>query len=511
VAWGITGAGIDEQDTCIIRLNPDNPAQYAWEGGWREMEVIEDALAINGVDEPVPFTIYRTHLGPLIAAPSSLAERDQALAIRWTAQDSPSDPVLALLRLDRAHSWDDFRAALAEWGGAAANVLYADVEGNIGYQLAGRIPVRAPDRSGLRPVSGQDGAATWRGTVPFDALPDLYNPPRGYIITANNPVVPPGYEGVFAAQAAARFDPGASWSLAAVWDPGYRAARIEERLLETEAHTVETFADIQGDSASRFAAQLLPYLTQLEPDGTLARDMLDWLDEWDRRYALDSPQAALAGAFWQRLIEFTYTDELGVIPCDCDATRQAILDLLAVPNHPWWDDVQTRFVVERRDAILRRAFEQALIDLTARLGDSHDEWRWGDLHTATFTSVLALNVGVEFIEDQFSRGPVPVGGSADAVNATRSAASASHPFGVLSAPSARLIVDLGDLENSRAMHTTGQSNHLASPHYDDMIDPWRFIEYHNLLWGHTTIEESAVAMLSLEPVLPLEDTPDSGG
>jgi penicillin amidase len=117
--------------------------------------------------------------------------------------------------------------------------------------------------------------------------------------------------------------------------------------------------------------------------------------------------------------------------------------------------------------------------------------------TYSILTNISLNLGVEFIEGQFSRGPVPVGGGADAVNATRSATSASDPFGVLSAPSARLIVDLGDLENSRAMHTTGQSSHLASPHYDDMIDPWRFIEYHNLLWGHTTIEESADAMLSL--------------
>jgi penicillin amidase len=482
IAWTITGASIDEQDISIARLNPKNPAQYAWEDGWHAMTIIDDALIINGVEEPEPFTIYRTHLGPVIAAPSPLLGRDQALIVQWTAQDDPHDPIDALLHLNRAQNWDDFRDALELWSGAASNVLYADRLGNIGYQLAGKIPVRAHAHSGMVPVAVED--AIWPDYLPFDELPSLYNPLQGYIIAANNPIVPPD-----------------SSPVALGDDAGYRAARIEDRLRSNNAHTADTFAAIQGDVTSTFARKMLLYLLDLEDD-SLA-DMQSWLADWDYQFTMDSPQAALFGVFWSRLLEFTYADDLGVIPCDCTSTRQGMSTLLAEPNHPWWDDVQTRSVVERRDAILRKAFEQAIIDLSRESGSNRDEWRWGDLHTASFTSLPTNQIDTNLIQSRFDRGPVPVSGSADTINATRS----DHRFEVISAPSARLIIDLDNFEASRAMLTTGQSSHLASSHYDDMIDPWRFIEYHAMLWERTSIEEASDAMLSLEPNYQLEATP----
>ncbi|MBN1201966.1 MAG: penicillin acylase family protein, partial [Anaerolineae bacterium] len=236
-------------------------------------------------------------------------------------------------------------------------------------------------------------------------------------------------------------------------------------------------------------------------------EMQGWLGEWDFRFTIDSPQAALFAAYWHRLAEFTYGDELGVLLYDCTATRRGITQLLAFANHPWWDDVRTRLVVERRNAIQRKAFEQAITDLGNTLGDNRDEWRWGDLHTVTFGGLSASSLGIDLIESQFDRGPVEVSGSVDTVNAARSQPTSDNRFRVSSAPSARMIVDLGALDLSRAMHTTGQSNHLASEHYDDMIDPWRYIEYHTMLWNRTSIEEAADAMLALEPVYIPAATP----
>ena len=478
IAWGSTSAWIDEQDVYIIQLNPDNPAQYLWNGVWLDMEVIEDSLVINGQEEAEPLTIYRTHLGPVIAAPSPLLKRDQALVVHWTALDFPSDPIAPLLKLNRARNWDDFRAALSQWGGAAAHVLYADVDGNIGYQLVGHHPLRAELHSGLVPVLAQDDGAAWQGTTLFDDLPSDLNPARGYLIAGNRL----GGDDNFTRQ-------------------------IEARLSEHDAHSPDTFAIIQGDVYSPSAATILLYLLALELDNEALTDMMDWLREWDFQCTMDSPQAALFEAFWLRLIEFTYADELGALPGDTAELRQVMIALLKDTNHPWWDDVQTRFVVERRDAILRKAFEQAVSDLTRTLGSSRDTWRWGDLHTATFTSLPSSSIGATLIESQFARGPVPVSGCADSINTTPSAVYTENRFQVLSAPSARLIIDLDNLELSRAMHMTGQSSHLASPHYDDMIDPWRFIEYHTMLWDRISIQEASDAMLSLEPVYEPEETP----
>ena len=494
-AWALNGAWIDEQDLFVVRLNPDNALQYAWEGGWRDMAVREEILAINGADGPQTFTVASTHLGPVIAATSPLLERDQALVVRWTAYDAPADPLIALFRLNRAQTWDEARAALSQWTFAAQNALYADVDGTIGYQLAGRVPVRAPGHSGLAPVPVEGEAAAWRGLLPVERLPALANPPTGLIVAANNAIVPPHHP-----------DAPALISLAA---PGARAAQITARLQEHRAHTGDTFADIQAGDFSPSAAAALPVVRAALPAEGRLGEMVAWLGEWDARFTLDSPQAALFGAFWLRLAEYTYADELGAPPCDCFRVRQGLLALLDAPSHPWWDDVQTRFVVERRDAILRRALEQAIVDLTQAQGANRDAWKWGHLHTATFSAgvaghTIAGSTGAGLLGEQFVVGPLPVGGTGDSINTTRSAAEGRARARVLSAPAARLILDLASLESSRAILTTGQSNHLASSHYRDMVDPWRFVKYHTVLWERASVEQAADVMLALEPVyIPL--------
>src|SRR5690554_3951668 len=489
-ACALNSAWIDEQDLLVIRLNPDNPHQYAWDGGWRDITIRDETLVVNGRDEPETFTVQTTHLGPVIATISPLLGRDQALVVRWTAQDGPADPLVALFKLNRAQSWDEARAALREWTFSAQNVLYADASGAIGYQLAGRVPVRAPDHSGLLPSPAESSATEWRDPLPFDRLPALANPPEGMIIAANNPIVPPAHADAVLLNASAA--------------PSTRAARIADRLLEHDAHSGDTFADIQADAYSPSAAAALPVLRDALSGDQRLGGMLDWLAEWDARFTIDSPQAALFGAFWLRLAEYTYGDELGAPPCDCFTVRAGLLALLELPNHPWWDDAQTRFVVERRDAILRRALEQAINDLTQAQGTSRDAWRWGDLHTVVFSSATTSNIGLDLLEDQFVVGPLPASGTGDTLNTSRSLGAGRARAQVQSAPAARLIIDLAAPESSRAILTTGQSNHLASSHYRDMVDPWRFVKYHTMLWERASIEEASSAMLALEPVyLPL--------
>jgi len=471
IAWGFTSAGIDEQDVLVVQLNPANPMQYEWDGVWRDLTVREELLTINNEEEPLPLTIYQTHAGPLLPLTEDGSPGDQALVVLWSGYRTPADPIGALLRLDRAENWYDFRAALQTWGGAAVHALYADVQGHIGYQVAGNVPRRSSAEAGLIPVTHPGAASEWSGYVAFADLPSTYNPAEGYIIASNS------------------------------------QAEIEALLQDRASHTIETFAAIQSDTTSPFAAQLLPYLLDIDLEDESLIEMRSWLAGWDFRFDMDSAQAALFSAFWLRLLEYTYADELGTVPCDCPNVQQAILELLDYPNHPWWDDVQTEQVTERRDAVLRRAFEQAIADVTKRSGDDRTTWTWGALHTVRFTHVLTDIFGVSVIEDRFNQGPFPVSGSADTINTTPSLTSPDRRFQIVAAPSARLIIDLSNFESSRAMLTTGQSNHLASAHYDDMIDPWRFIEYHPMLWENASIEAAADAMLALEPVAPDLPTP----
>jgi penicillin amidase len=172
-------------------------------------------------------------------------------------------------------------------------------------------------------------------------------------------------------------------------------------------------------------------------------------------------------------------------------------DLLQQPDNPWWDDARTPTVDETRDDILERALTDGYANGVGVLGENLDGWRWGDVHTATFVNATLGESGIDLIESIVNRGPVAVSGGTAIINAT--AWELDSPFEVTSLPSMRQIIDLGDLNNSRMMHTTGQSGHPGHRHYDDMIDPWRNIEYHVTWWDETNSQTDAAARLTLEP------------
>jgi penicillin amidase len=227
-------------------------------------------------------------------------------------------------------------------------------------------------------------------------------------------------------------------------------------------------------------------------------EALELLRAWDRRAVRDSAGAALFEAFRLHLIDLTFGDELGeqLLGKARGSATEALVDLLADETSPWFDDVTTP-EVETRDEILLRALEEAVEELTETLGRGMDRWRWDDLHTATFDNQSLGHCGTKSIEAIFNRGPVPVDGTRATVNNT--GYSLESPYGVETVPSYRQIVDLEDLTRSVSMHTTGQSGHPYHPHYDDMIDPWRNIEYHPMLWERTDVEGDAEGVLVLRP------------
>ena len=222
------------------------------------------------------------------------------------------------------------------------------------------------------------------------------------------------------------------------------------------------------------------------------------LRAWDGRSGRDSAGAALFEAFRLHLVDLTFGDELGehLLRRARGTVQVALVDLLADETSPWFDDVTTP-EVETRDEILLRALEGAVEELTETLGRDMARWRWGDLHTATFENQSLGQSGIGPIEAIFNRGPVPVDGTSRTVNAT--AYSPNNPYTVTWIPSQRQIVDLEDFTRSVSMHTTGQSGHPYHRHYDDMVDPWRNIEYHPMLWERADVEADAEGVLVLTP------------
>ncbi|HEY6101797.1 MAG TPA: penicillin acylase family protein, partial [bacterium] len=277
IAWGVTNAGPDVQDLYLERFDPDDPTRYEFKGQWEQATVVEESISVKGRREPVLLPVRITRHGPILNG--VVDGLDAFVALRWTALE-PGTILGSVLRLDEARNWSEFREALKLWTVPAQNFVYADGDGNIGYQLPGRIPVRAKG-DGLLPVPGWTGEYEWVGEIPFDELPSSFNPERGYIVTANNRIIPDGYQHFIAAE----------------WDPGFRAQRIEAMLTAQPKVSPEVVADMQLDTTSLPAQAIIRSLQGVqvteEPDASLLAE----LRAWDGVLAPESQAAAIYEAF----------------------------------------------------------------------------------------------------------------------------------------------------------------------------------------------------------------------
>lgn len=511
IAWGVTNNGPDVFDLYRIRVNPSNQFQYEWNGTWRDMTVRQETIRFAGSGETVTIQVRETHLGPIIndnkldeeTGELTGLNNEDPMALRWTALD-PSTLAQSVLAINEARNWEEFCDALRYWDVPSQNFVYADIYGNIGYQMPGRIPIRAGNHSGLIPVPGWTSEFEWQGYVPFENLPCVLNPEQGYIATANQAVVPLEYYDKLAQE----LGEGRNYVFSREWDYGYRAQRIVDMLNGEAKHTIESFQRMQGDNKSLSAEELLPYLADPDIEDSELADARDWLLEWDYQFDRESPQAVLYTHFWARLLDNLFNDQLLNVKLDdediqaygTDTDMRAIYLLMQEPDNAWWDDVRTANTIEMRDDILLRSFQEGYANAIAEVGKDRGKWKWGDLHTATFVSLPLGESGTGFIERMVNRGPYAVGGSSGTVNNTAWVAEEEEEgFAVDYLPSMRMIIDLSDLTKSVSMHTTGQSGHPYSSHYSDMIDPWRNIEYHSMLWSQEQVESSAVARLTLNP------------
>lgn len=503
IAWGISNAFPDVHDVYLLRINPSDPLQYEWNGAWREMTVREEVIEFGDGSDPVAIRVRETHLGPITTdnrfdpatGEVSGFENGEALAQRWTALD-PGTVSRAVVAVNRAEDWESFRDALRGWDVPAQHFVYADAAGNIGYQLAGRIPIRAEDFDGLVPTIGWTNEHEWAGFLPFDLLPHVLNPTSGVIVAANHAASPPAYYDLLAET----LGQGSNYLFNGEIDYAYRAQRILELLPAGALHTVESFLSMQGDTKLLSAGEVLPYLADLALENDELAEAQDWLLEWDGRFDPSSARAVLYAHVWDHLVRNVFADELRSDAQLVGGDREmwAIRCLLEEPDNPWWDDSETEDTVEFRDDILLRSFAEAYAAAVERHGTDRAAWSWGAAHTATFVSKPLGQSGIGIFESLVNRGPVSVGGMTDTISNTRWNVSAGT-FDVKSIPAMRMVIDLADLSRSVGIHSTGQSGHPFSKNYASMIADWQAIQAYPMLWTRKEIKRAAVSRLVLAP------------
>ncbi|MDR5693927.1 MAG: penicillin acylase family protein [Armatimonadota bacterium] len=471
IAWGVTNVGPDVQDLYLERLHPNDPTRYLFRGNWEPLRIVREEIRVKGRAEPFLEEVRLTRHGPILN--NVIEGLPGYVALRWTALQ-PNRLYEAVIGINLARNWQEFREALRKWAVPSQNFIYADIQGNIGYQMPGLVPIRAKG-NGLVPVPGWTGEYEWVGFIPFEELPSRFNPKRGYIITANNRVPPPRYR----------------YFISAEWDPGFRAKRIEQLLTEKEKLDIPDFQRIQRDVLSLVARIVLPRLEKLNPQDPKAQKALELLKGWDGLLSPESTAGAVYEAFMVKLPEVLFKDVLGKEVYDVYRKAYwlqvpATLDLLGDPPSGWWQGDQGK--------VLEKALAAAYEELEERLGKDPKQWRWGTLHQPRFTHALGRLPVLAWI---FNATPPPTGGDGFTVN--NGGYDPDRPFRQTIVASYRQILDLADWDRSLAMHTTGQSGLPFHRHYRDFVSLWAKGEYHPLLFSRARIEASAEGRLVLRP------------
>jgi penicillin G amidase len=506
IAWGATNADPDVQDLVIEKIDPADPSRYIGPDGTSAPFIVRtEQIHVSG-GETVTLEVRETVHGPILNDVDDRLADSPLMALRWSSihpAATPDRTYEAILGLNVAADFDDFREALSLYGAPSQNFVYADVDGHIGYQLPGYVPVRSdPDDRGDRPVDGATGEGEWLDKVPFEELPWALDPVDGWIVSANNAPVDAAYPHFLGQE----------------WDPGYRAERIIDLINDhgQDGLNLPEMSLIQNDTAPLRARDTVLLLDESLPATADGATIADRIAMWDGRCTLDSQGCAAYMAWEYRVLRDLFDDELGPLARDyvgSPVSWVALEGLLADPGSAWWDDTSTPGP-ETAEVIILRAMDEAGAELRAAFGEP-DAWEWGRLHTATFKeATIGTGSGIGPLEWYFNEGPVAAPGAAGAVNASYYRLSRAYPdptdpefqplaidqlFSITSLPSYRLVVDLSDLDGARIVITTGQSGNPFDSHYGDQIEAWRTGEMLPLPFTRDAVTAAAVATLTLEP------------
>jgi penicillin amidase len=502
VAWGFTNLGPDVADLYLEKVTGDT---YEYDGAQKPLTVRNEKITVAGGDD-VRIEIRATEHGPVVSElagtqfagiasdypeavdlPTMDSGVDSekggyALSLQWTAL-TPGRTASAIFALNAAVDWNGFRQAAALFQVPSQNLVYADVDGNIGYQAPGLIPIRKAG-DGTVPVPGWTSSYGWSGYIPFEALPQLFNPPSGYIVTANNAPVGPDYP----------------YLITSDWDLGYRATEITKRLQALidagTPLTTQMMSDIQADTYSAIAAALVPELQKIRVTGK-AKEAQALFEGWDYNVDADSAAAAYFNIVWRNLLIDLFDGKLpeGTALTGGDRSFAVITQLLADPQSSWWESERTR--AAGRDIVLAGTLREAASEGVNLMGEDVSAWQWADIHTLQLRNGSFGESGVAPIEWLFNRGPYGVAGASSVVNAVGWDAT-SGGYSVHWAPSMRQVISLAAWDDSTWINLTGASGHAFHANYADQTPLWQHNKTRPWLFSVGKVAETAEDTLTLK-------------
>lgn len=484
IAWGMTLAFIDCEDLYLEKMDSDKGSKYLFRGEWIPADVIEEVIPVKGKSQPHIEKVIVTRHGPIIS--DVVGQPNLRLAVRSMAL-RPSPSLSGWLKLNKAGNWDEFVLAMRQIEAPQLSVSYADVDGNIGYWMTGRAPIRAKG-DGKTPAPGWDGEYEWVGEIPFEEMPHALNPQQGFIVHTNNKIVGEEYP----------------YYLGNVWMNGARARRIEQVLRSKEKISRSEMCQLHTNYTTLPGKELAVKLQEIPLHDPKAQKAQSLLADWNGELNTDSiggcvyevARLALARNLFEPALGKDLTEQyLGkafspVLMTLHEFFGHDISLILRMLNQPqnWW--------VEQAGGLqawIEKSLGEAITWLENNLGVQPSGWQWGKIHGAVFPHPLGLQKPLNLA---FNRGPYPIGGDAD--TPCQTAYMPHQPYHNNAwAPSFRQVVDLDDLTQSVTISPPGQSGHIGSEHYDDLIEPWIRGDYHPQLWTREQVERETNAKLIL--------------
>ncbi|WP_292933694.1 penicillin acylase family protein [Noviherbaspirillum sp.] len=496
IAWGFTNTAPDVQDLFIEHINPANKKQYQTPDGWAEFKTRTETIKVKG-HQDVTFDVAETRHGPVItgALPildkAPLDAKKYVVSFAWTALRPDDVTLQAGMKFNQAQNWQQFLEAAKDFGSPQQNMVFADIDGNIGFVAPARVPIRKPenDLKGLAPAPGWDARYDWDGFIPFDELPHQFNPASQRIATANQKIVGPDYPHFLTSE----------------WTLPYRASRINQLLDAKPKHSLASFAEIQKDYVSLAAQEILPILRNTVPKTDRAKEALDTLRGWNGSMDTNRPEPLIFNAWMRAASRQIFADELGdALMNDYWEQRNVHEPMVNVLKNKdgegrWCADVTKRSPAHPQtcEELLSASLDLALSELVQRYGPEISKWRWGDAHVARsehrpFGKVDAL---ARFFDIR-----VPTPGDTFTVNVGRhNLRDEKEPFTSRHAASLRALYDLSNLENSRFIHSTGQSGNLLSPLYSNYTQRWSEVAYVPMKMRRDDVEKKRLGVLTLAP------------
>jgi penicillin amidase len=479
IGWSFTILGMDQQDLYVEETDPNNPNRYLYKGEWYDMQAQQEHITVKG-KPTIELAVKSTRHGPVLYEDTN---RHRAFALKWVGSEPGGAGYIGSLNVMQAKNWSQFNAGVAKaWYIPSHSLVYADVEGNIGYRGVALTPIRK-GWDGLLPVPGKDGKYEWQGYVPYNELPLSFNSSKHYYTSSNNDVVP-------------TILPNFKLPLGYEYTLPYRFNRISEVLSANRKFSVSDMEKLQHDTLSIPARELVPLLRGVKTNDPELETAIKKLLAWDFVLDRNSTTAPIYEYWVMKLQPNAYRPR---VPESARSSFRSysidrVIHWMKSPDAAYGPDAASQ--VAARDQILLTSLKDGLADLKKQMGDNMDQWQWGKIHTADFVHPLAsYNAEARTL---FGITPVPRGGDAFTVMATSSPTERNTKQ--TSGASFMFVFDVQNWDRSTGLSTPGNSAQPLSPHYGDLAsDYWGDGKYFPLMFSRQKIEENTKNRLVLQP------------